>query len=164
MEPSDQGDYEAAIGKAIVAFGRLEVAFISVIASTISATSSTLGEAIGWNIGFQQKLDLSVAMAAIMCGDEETKRRLAEAVKEATDLEGTRNQLVHAELWLDIFEGVHKLRKGTVKNRKGFRPQHLEMSPDDIRAFGDEINELVDEVNAIATFIRATHRPERRAE
>jgi len=96
-------------------------------------------------------------MTAIVCKDKEIKHRLEMAVKEATILEATRNQLVHAELWLDMFDGVHRLRKGTVKNRKGFRPQHLEMTPADIVEFGGRVDDLTDEANAIATFTRATH-------
>jgi outer membrane murein-binding lipoprotein Lpp len=150
--------YERAIGKAIVAFNQLEVAFIGMLEALIDPERPWIGEAIGWSVGFGQKLDIAVALAKLVCNDTALRARIQDLATKSSDYEAQRNRLAHAELWLDMFDGVHRLRKGSVRERKGFRPQDLALSPGEIDSIASEIDELATDVDAVATFLRASIR------
>jgi hypothetical protein len=145
-------DYEAAIGAVIARFNDIEVALISLIAGFVG--DHRKGEAIGWTIGFEQKLRVVVALARIDGLDEESLKRLMSAVKAAGELSSSvRNQVAHMEVWENPFDDSIGLRKGSVNLKDGFNANHLTWSAAGLEAKADEIAAVAADLHAITAVL-----------
>ena len=119
MQERDQRkEYEAAIGAVIARFNDVEVALISLIACLLG--DARKGDAIGWAIGFEQKLRVVVALALIDGPKGEWLDLLTTAVKAAARLSSTvRNQVAHMEVWENPIDDSIGAAKGQ-REREGW--------------------------------------------
>lgn len=108
-----RADYEAAIGAVIARFNDVEVALIDLICGMIADQAK--GEAVGWTIGFNQKIKVVAALAKIHGLEAEWLERLTLALSRALELsDSVRNQVAHMEVWENPFDDSIGLRKGSV--------------------------------------------------
>jgi len=159
MSNPTREDYEAAIGAITTRFNDIEIALIDLIEQLVG--DGPKGEAIGWALGFQDKLKVVGALARIDDLQPDWLNRLASALKEAERLSNeVRNQVAHAELWQDPINDSINFRKGRTDKIKGFIPSHPDWTVETLRGFVREIEEVAERLRDVASYcdMRSTER------
>ncbi len=139
-------DVEAAIGAIITRFNEVEVALIDLVISMLR--DKTKGEAIGWAIGFLQKVKVVRALAVADNLAPVIRERLFAALDEAERLSGIRNGVAHAELWENPTDDSVSFRKGKF-GKDGFVPSHPDWDAAQLFNFSSQIEAVADEVRAV---------------
>lgn len=137
------------IGDVVASFALLELAIQSLVGSLI-AEHQRVGQIITAELSFKNLRALAISLYLDRHGEDGDYSKLKSLMKEAGEIEGTRNNIIHS-IWAAGKDKDHITRiKTTAKEKKGLAFKFEELSSSDLENFAQKIQQCAGNIQSFA--------------